>query len=313
MAKSFNSPMRAGSVNCLKPVDAAINEAHWYPFNALGDGWFDADWRPVFNNARGVQAIEMMKEVTRSAQQGYTAAANDECTIAYQQDAGVMGLQWATRAKAMDDPTKSRIVGKIDWIAPPQGKARIAGDGYAISAFSKQDPDTLFRIIATSSNQANMRGAASLIIPPRKSLLDDPDLAKAQPLLPRRHSRPTRAAWRRRHCRKVYPVGEFITRRILQSMTGEMTVKQALDTAANENDHVPEGPRLLQVTSGAAAAARSPAPTDAGGCSSCRERARARARCCCSRWAMRCGSACSTTTWATAPTSSSASTTTPPC
>jgi hypothetical protein len=40
LAKSMNSPMRSGSVSCLKPVDAAINEAHWY-FNAIGDGWFD--------------------------------------------------------------------------------------------------------------------------------------------------------------------------------------------------------------------------------------------------------------------------------
>ena len=40
-------------ISCLKPVDAAINEAHWY-FNALGDGWFDADWHPVFNDAKGV-------------------------------------------------------------------------------------------------------------------------------------------------------------------------------------------------------------------------------------------------------------------
>jgi multiple sugar transport system substrate-binding protein len=62
LAKSFNSPMRSGSINCLKPVDAAINEAHWY-FNALGDGWFDDGWHPVFNDAKGVQSIEMMKAI----------------------------------------------------------------------------------------------------------------------------------------------------------------------------------------------------------------------------------------------------------
>ena len=63
LAKSFNRPMRSGSVSCLKPVDAAINEAHWY-INAIGDGWFDKDWQPIFNDAKGVQAIEMMKEIT---------------------------------------------------------------------------------------------------------------------------------------------------------------------------------------------------------------------------------------------------------
>ena len=232
LAKSMNSPMRSGSVSCLKPVDAAINEAHWY-FNAIGDGWFDKDWHPIFNDAKGVQAIEMMKEIARYSQQGFSAAANDECTIAYQQDTGTMGLQWASRAKAMDDPNKSRIVGKIDWVAPPQGHARNSGDGYAISAFSKQDPDTLFRIIATSSNQANMRGAASLIIPPRTSLLNDAELRQANRFYPAALASydtglPAPAL------PEFYAVGEFITRRILQAVTGEMPVKQALDTAATE-------------------------------------------------------------------------------
>jgi multiple sugar transport system substrate-binding protein len=232
LAKAFNSPMRAGSVNCLKPVDAAINEAHWY-FNALGDGWFDPDWRPIFNDAKGVAAIEMLQEITRMAQQGFSAAANDECMIAYQQDIGVMGLQWATRAKSMDDPAKSRVVGKIDWVAPPQGHARDSGDGYAISAFSKQDPDILFRIIATSASQANMRGAASLLVPPRKSLLDDPELRKANRFYPAALASydsglPAPAL------PEFYAVGEFITRRILQAVTGEMTVKAALDAAAVE-------------------------------------------------------------------------------
>jgi ABC-type glycerol-3-phosphate transport system substrate-binding protein len=232
LAKSFNSPMRSGSINCLKPVDAAINEAHWY-FNAIGDGWFDDDWRPIFNGAKGVQAIEMMKAIAQYAQQGFTAAANDECMIAYQQDTGVMGLQWASRAKAMDDPNKSRVVGKIDWTAPPQGHGRNSGDGYAISAFSKQDPDTLFRIIATSASQKSIRGAASLLVPPRKSLLDDAELRQANRFYPAALASyeigtPAPAL------PEFYAVGEFITRRVLQAVTGEMPVKQALDTAATE-------------------------------------------------------------------------------
>ena len=54
LAKSFNTPMRAGTINCLKPVDACLNEAHWY-MNTIGPGWFDADWKPVFNTDPGVR------------------------------------------------------------------------------------------------------------------------------------------------------------------------------------------------------------------------------------------------------------------
>jgi ABC-type glycerol-3-phosphate transport system substrate-binding protein len=234
LAKSFNTPMRAGTISCLKPVDAATNEVHWY-LNALGDGWFDKDWHPTFNTDKSVAAIEMLKDVTKYAQQGFTAAANDECMIALQQDTAVMGLQWATRANAMDDPAKSRIVHQIDWASPPQGHARIAGDGFAISAFSKQDPDTLFRVIATSASQASMRGAASMLIPPRKSILDDPEMSKANRFYPAAlasYESGTRAP----SLPEFNAICEFVTRRVLQGVTGEIPIKQAMDTAASETE-----------------------------------------------------------------------------
>jgi len=234
LAKSFNSPLRAGTISCLKPVDAGLNEAHWY-INTIGDGWFDDKWHPIFNDPRGVQAIEAMKEVTQYAQQGFTAAANDECTIALQQDTATMGLQWATRAKAMDDPNKSRVVGKIDWVPAPDGHARGGSDGYGISAFSKQDPDVLFRIIATSANQANMRTVAPLMVPPRQSVLDDPELKAANRYYPASlASLPTMLPFPA--LPEFYSVGEFITRRILQAITGEMAVKPSLDAAAGETE-----------------------------------------------------------------------------
>jgi ABC-type glycerol-3-phosphate transport system substrate-binding protein len=232
LAQSFNSPLRAGTISCLRPVDACLNEAHWY-MQTIGSGWFDADWRPIFNDDRGVQAIETLRRVTRSAQRGFAAAANDECMIALAQDMATMGLQWATRAGTMDDPKQSRVVGRIDWIAPPDGRARFSTDGYALSAFSRHDPDTLFRIAATATDEANMREGAALTVPPRASVLNDPALqgriryyraaaaslatATAFPQLP-----------------EFYAVGEFIARRIIQAVTGEMAVKPALDAAAAE-------------------------------------------------------------------------------
>ena len=42
-------------------------------------------------------------------------------------------------------------------------------------------------------------------------------------------------------------VCEFITRRVLQGVTGEMTVKQAMDTAASETETFPQGSWLLQI------------------------------------------------------------------
>lgn len=234
LAQKFHSPLRSGTVACLKPVDAGLNEAHWY-MNALGDGWFDRDWKPIFNQPRGVAAIEALKETVKYAQRSYTAAANDECSIAFQQDAAVMGLQWATRAASMDDPKQSRVIGKIDWAVAPGGKARFSGDGYGISAYTKHNPETLFRIIATATNDANMREGAALTVPPRASVLNDPELQKKHRFYPAASAAMlTNVTFPA--IPEFYAVGEFITRRVIQAVTGEMPVKAALDAAAKETE-----------------------------------------------------------------------------
>jgi ABC-type glycerol-3-phosphate transport system substrate-binding protein len=239
LAKAFNTPLRAGTVSCLRPVDAALNESSWY-FNALGDGFFDDQFHPVFNSAKGVAAIEMLKDITRYAQQGFTNAANDEGMIALQQDTAAMGLQWATRCMAMDDPTKSRVVGKIDWVVPPQGHQAFGGDGYCISAFSKQDPELLFRILATATSKANLRGAAGLMVPTRASLLEDAGLAKQYRFYPAALDS-LKVGTTNPKLPEFYAVGDFITRRILQGVTGEMGVKPALDAAATETENFLKG------------------------------------------------------------------------
>ena len=211
----------------------------WY-INALGDGWFDDKWHPTFNDAKGVAAIEMLKEITRYAQQGFTNAANDECMIALQQDTAAMGLQWATRAMAMDDPNKSRVVGKIDWVVPPQGHVPFGGDGYCISAFSKQDPDLLFRILATATSKQNLRGAAGLMVPTRTSLLQDAELKSKYRFYPAALAS-VAVGQPIRELPEFYSIGDFITRRIQQALTGEMAVKPALDAAASETENFLKG------------------------------------------------------------------------
>jgi ABC-type glycerol-3-phosphate transport system substrate-binding protein len=226
--------MRSGTINCLRPVDAALNESSWY-INALGDGWFDADWHPKFNDAKGVAAIEMLKEITGYAQQGFTNAANDECTIALQQDTATMGLQWATRAMSMDDPKQSHVIGKIEWAVPPQGHTPLGSDGYCISAFSKQDPEVLFRILATATNKKNLRGAAGLMVPTRTSLLQDEELKQKYRFFPAALAC-VAAGQLGPKLPEFYSVGEFITRGVQQAVTGEKPVKVAMDDAAAQTE-----------------------------------------------------------------------------
>ncbi|MDZ5699507.1 extracellular solute-binding protein [Chelativorans sp. M5D2P16] len=235
-AAQLDTPRRAGTIMSLKPVDAALNEAHWY-INAIGDGWFDEEWRPIFNNEAGVEAITMMKEMTQYAPRGFTSHANDESTINLQQGLAAMGLQWFTRAAAMDNPEQSRVVDQIDWVAPPGGGARLANDGFAISKFSSADKEEMFRMLAEAASEESMREGARYAMPPRLSVLEDEELAKQYRWYP--------AARRALETGKAFPampdfldVGEIVTRHILQAVTGEVEVKAALDQAAAETEEL---------------------------------------------------------------------------
>jgi ABC-type glycerol-3-phosphate transport system substrate-binding protein len=231
-AKKLTQGRVSGTVMTLKPVDGCLNETHWY-LNAVGEGWFDKSWKPIFNQPAGVKAVTMMKQMTAFAPRGFTSAANDESTINLQQGIAAMGLQWFTRAASMDDEKKSRFVGKINWIAPPGGGQRISNDGYAISKYSSKDKDEIFRMIATAASQKSMQKGAEFAMPPRLSVLDDPDLAKRYRWYP--------AARASLEVGKPFPqmsdfldVGAIVTRYVLQAVTDEKEVKAALDQAATE-------------------------------------------------------------------------------
>ncbi len=233
-AARFHSARRAGTIMSLKPVDAALNEAHWY-INAIGDGWFDKEWRPIFNNEAGVKAITRLKEMSQYAPRGFTAHANDESTINLQQGLATMGLQWFTRAATMDNPEQSRVVGKIDWVAPPSGGARVANDGFAISKFSSKDRDEMFRMMATAASRESMTRGAEFAMPPRLSVLENEELAQKYRWYPA-----ARAALENGRPFPAMPdfldVGEIVTRHILRAVTGEAEVKAALDQAAIETE-----------------------------------------------------------------------------
>lgn len=234
LAKKLHSPRRAGTTLNLKPGDGVYTEVHWH-LNATADGWFDDKWRPVFNSERGVRAVETVKELAKYAPPGFTSAGTDEVTILLQQDGAAMGLSYSSRAQSYDDPTKSLVRGKMNFMAPPGGGGRVNSDGYAISAFSKKDPEVLFRLIATALNEKSQREGKLVLVPTRLSVLTDPAVVKeirhypasiealktsvALPQLP-----------------EIYAVGEFISRRVGQAVTGEMPVKQALDLAAKETE-----------------------------------------------------------------------------
>ncbi|HTI84303.1 MAG TPA: extracellular solute-binding protein [Acetobacteraceae bacterium] len=232
-AKALNAPPRRYGVTLALKGDMVSNEMNAV-LNTIGDGWFDKDWRPTFNDARGVEAVETYKRLAQYCVPGYTAVHNDEHTINMSQDIAAQGQQWATRCSTMDNPDKSHVVGKVKWTVMPQGgKQVVVSDVYCISRFSTKDKDTTFRLIASALREENQRGAAALAMPSRKAVIADPMLAQKYRWYPA-VSEALSVAQPLPALPEFSEASELVNKRIDQAIVGQMEVKPALDAAATE-------------------------------------------------------------------------------
>ena len=232
-AKALTSPPRRYGATIAMKSDMVANEMNAV-LNTVGDGWFDKDWHPTFNSPRGVEAVEVYKRLAKYTVPGFTAVHNDEHTVNMGQDIAAQGQQWATRCASMDNPDKSRVVGKIAWTVMPAGGRQVGvSDIYTISRFSGKDKDTLFRIIASALREENQRGAAALAVPTRQTVVKDPALAEKYRWYPA-VSRALAIAQPMPTLPEFSEASEVINKRIVQAVVGQMETKAALDAAAVE-------------------------------------------------------------------------------
>jgi ABC-type glycerol-3-phosphate transport system substrate-binding protein len=231
IAETLNSPRVSGTTLSLK-WDMPPYELQAV-LNTVGDGWFDKDWRPVFNSPKGIEAIELYKRLAQFAVPGFTAQGNDENAVNLGQGIAATGQQWATRCASMDDPKKSQMIGKIDWATVPGGNQPVVFDCYSISKFSAQDKETVFRIIAASLKEENQRGAAALAVPARLAVLNDAEIQSKYRWYPA-ISKALEVAQPTPALPEFLEATEIATKRMVQGIIGELPVKEALDTAATE-------------------------------------------------------------------------------
>ena len=232
-AKALTSPPRHYGATIAMKSDMVANEMNAV-LNTVGDGWFDKGWRPTFNSPRGVEAVETYKRLAKFTVPGFTAVHNDEHTVNLSQDIAAHGQQWATRCSTMDNPEKSRVVGKIKWTVMPSGGRQVGvSDIYTISRYSAKDKDVLFRIIATALREENQRGAAALAVPTRQAVVKDPALAEKYRWYPA-VSEALAIAQPMPSLPEFSEAAEVINKRIVQAVVGQMETKAALDAAATE-------------------------------------------------------------------------------
>ncbi len=125
---------------------------------------------PDINSEAGVKALELMKSMTPFMTPNFLASNSDDVMNQFQQGKAAMGVLWATRASRMDDPTASKVVGKMAFGA---GLAVAAGgkaathlwwDGMVMPKNITADRDVVFQVMMEALDEETMKSGNDLTI-----------------------------------------------------------------------------------------------------------------------------------------------------
>jgi multiple sugar transport system substrate-binding protein len=171
--KMFGYVMRAAPGNA---VVADFMPLLW----AFGGDVLDASGKPVVDSPAAIQALRLMIELGKLSPPGYTGFNADEVSAHLLQGTAAMSINWPAWIAAMDDPSKSKVVGKIGFTPMPGETASSVGELGAwlvgVPAASKHTSDA-FDFIFWATEVAQMKQAALRGNPPtRRSVFQSPEL-----------------------------------------------------------------------------------------------------------------------------------------
>lgn len=90
----------------------------------LGGRIFDDAWNPIMNNEAGVKAAEALKKIVDCGPEGARTFGFAEAGAAFLQGKTAMFLDSTVFAGQVNNPEKSKVVGKVAWAPHPMGVRR---------------------------------------------------------------------------------------------------------------------------------------------------------------------------------------------
>jgi len=149
---------------------------------AFGADIFDAQGKPNLASPEAIEALRFMVELGKYSPPGYAGFNAAEVSAQLLQGTAAMSINWPAWIAAMDDPSKSKVVGKIEFA--PMPSARLAGVAelgawlLAIPAGSAHR-DAALDFISWATDPVQMTQAAMRGNPPtRRSVFQSGDLIR---------------------------------------------------------------------------------------------------------------------------------------
>lgn len=153
----------------------------------LGGRMFDEQWNPTFNQPAGVEAIETLRRIIECGPPGAAGQNFGGMKNLFLQGKTAMYLDTTILSGEVDDPAKSKIVGKVGWALHPEGVRRGSQTGgFAIAIpRNSQNKEAAFLLMQWLTNKAgDKKIALAGGNPNRKSTHNDPDVRAKYPHYP---------------------------------------------------------------------------------------------------------------------------------
>jgi multiple sugar transport system substrate-binding protein len=161
----------------------------FYPiFRSFGADFFDDKWNPIFNSAEGKQAADFFVTTLKALAPKGVAEFDSN-----QEGAAILGgeaaaiIQYSGNAIKSDDPTQSKVVGKLDFAVVPKQVSAIAQIGifiHGVSASAPNKDNAIAFMKWFASNDAQVALARAGDLPVKSTAYADPEAVKNLRLLP---------------------------------------------------------------------------------------------------------------------------------
>ena len=153
----------------------------------LGGRMFDDNWNPTFNQAPGAQAIDTLRRIIECGPPGAAGQNFGGMKNLFLQGKTAMYLDTTIVSGEVDDPAKSKIVGKVGWALHPKGVRRGSQTGGFAVAIPRnsQNKEAAFLLMQwLTSKKGDKMIALAGGNPNRKSTHNDSDVRAKYPHYP---------------------------------------------------------------------------------------------------------------------------------
>lgn len=200
----------------------------------LGGKVFDADWKPRFNDAAGVKALELLKEISGTGPAGIPSYGQGEMLTAFLQGQAAMYLDSTIVFGQVNDPARSKVGGKVSYMLHPKGvrqASQSGGLGLAIPRNAKNGDAGFLLMQWLASKPQDVAVAKAGGVPIRNSTLSNADMVRQYPeyIVMREQLKYADPDWR-----PIIPEWDEINIQALgiaisEALTGKKQPKEALD------------------------------------------------------------------------------------